>query len=737
MFRRLRPLRASGALARRLLLAALAAPSAAAAAQPTPTEEDAAPVVRAVRITTPPELDGVLDEPLWREIPPVTGFRQRAPVDGAPASEPTEVRIAYDENALYFGFHFFDSEPSRIRRAILERGGRIDKDDRIIIGLDTYHDRRNAYIFEVGALGTQDDALLSDESLDREDWNWDGVFTTETTVTEDGWVLEMAIPFTTIRFADVEEPVMGIAFARTIRRKNETAVWPHIGQDYRSGIAQVSQYATLIGLEGVRRGRHLELKPYGSFGAQQPAGETGLDAQGKVGADLKYRVTPNLTLDLTWNTDFAQVESDNVQINLTRFDLFFPEKREFFLERAGLFQFGSSREAEVFFSRRVGLDGGILGGGRLTGQAGPLSIGALTLRTDAGPPGRDGTAAAWNSVLRLRADLRERTTLGVIATSLDPDGGASSRTVGADLHARFFTSSALRLWGAAVRDETTGEFRADRRAGEAALDLENDRYSLSVGRSHVGRDFEPALGFVRRPDQDAWYLWSAFEPRFEGSDWAREAALSLGGEQIRGTDGELQSRLVNAEVGFEFESGDSLEVEMDDRFERLGGPDSIRGRTLAPGDYRFRSYDFEFSTDDSRAVSGGAELTTGGFWNGTRTSLEGGLTVKTGPHLTVGARLSRNAVSLPVADGDFTATLVALDIGAAVSRKLFANALVQWDDLSKELQANIRVDWIHTPGSDLFLVLDTGYLTDDGLDPRAHRWTRRTAVMKLTYLKSF
>ena len=737
MFRRLRPLRASGALARRLLLAALAAPSAAAAAQPTPTEEDAAPVVRAVRITTPPELDGVLDEPLWREIPPVTGFRQRAPVDGAPASEPTEVRIAYDENALYFGFHFFDSEPSRIRRAILERGGRIDKDDRIIIGLDTYHDRRNAYIFEVGALGTQDDALLSDESLDREDWNWDGVFTTETTVTEDGWVLEMAIPFTTIRFADVEEPVMGIAFARTIRRKNETAIWPHIGQDYRSGIAQVSQYATLIGLESVRRGRHLELKPYGSFGAQQPAGETGLDAQGKVGADLKYRVTPNLTLDLTWNTDFAQVESDNVQINLTRFDLFFPEKREFFLERAGLFQFGSSREAEVFFSRRVGLDGGILGGGRLTGQAGPLSIGALTLRTDAGPPGGDGTAAAWNSVLRLRADLRERTTLGVIATSLDPDGGESSRTVGADLHARFFTSSALRLWGAAVRDETTGEFRADGRAGEAALDLENDRYSLSVGRSHVGRDFDPALGFVRRPDQDAWYLWSAFEPRFEGSDWAREAALSLGGEQIRGTDGELQSRLVNAEVGFEFESGDSLEVEMDDRFERLGSPDSIRGRTLAPGDYRFRSYDFEFSTDDSRAVSGGAELTTGGFWNGTRTSLEGGLTVKTGPHLTVGARLSRNAVSLPVADGDFTATLVALDIGAAVSRKLFANALVQWDDLSKELQANIRVDWIHTPGSDLFLVLDTGYLTDDGLDPRAHRWTRRTAVMKLTYLKSF
>ena len=710
--------------------------SAAAPPQPPP-EASGAPVVRAVRIETPPRIDGVLDEPFWAGLAPVTGFRQRDPVDGAPASEPTEARIAYDENSLYFGFRFFDSEPDRIRRSILHRGGRIDKDDRVIIGLDTYRDRRNAYIFEVGALGTQDDALLADESLDREDWNWDGVFTTETTVDAEGWVLEMAIPFTTIRFADVAEPVMGIAFSRSIRRKNETVLWPYIGREYRSGIAQVSQYATLLGLEGIRRGRHLEVKPYASLGGQQPEGETGLEGQGKAGADLKYRVTPNLTLDLTWNTDFAQVESDNVQINLTRFDLFFPEKREFFLERAGLFQFGDPRETEVFFSRRVGLDGDIRGGGRLTGQAGPFSIGALALRTGAGTADGEGEPGAWNSVVRLRTDLRERTTLGLIATSLDREGAAGGRTVGADLHARFFSSSALRVWGAAVRDERTGEFSADARAGHAALDLENDRYSLSVGRALVGRDFDPALGFVRRADVDSRYLWAGFRPRFEASDWARQADFSLGGEQIHGMDGELQSRHLNAEASFRFESGDGLEVEMDDRRERLAAPDSIRGRTLAPGDYRFRSYDLEFWTDDSRAVSGRAELTTGSFWNGRRTSLTGGATVKTGPHLTVGGRFSRNAVSLPVADGDFTATLLALDLQAAVSRKLFAGALIQWDDLSKELQANLRVDWIHTPGSDLFLVLDTGYLTDPDLDPRVHRWTRRTAVMKVTYLRSF
>ena len=202
---------------------------------------------RAVRIETPPRVDGVLDEPFWAQIRPVTGFRQRDPVDGAPASERTEVRIAYDNDALYFGFTFFDSEPHRINRAILDRGGRISKDDRVVIALDTYLDRRNGYIFEVGALGTQDDALFTDESLDRPNWNWDGVFTTETTVNAEGWVLEMAIPFTTIRFADVEEPVMGIAIQRSIRRKNENVFWPHIGQDFVGGIAQASQYATLTG----------------------------------------------------------------------------------------------------------------------------------------------------------------------------------------------------------------------------------------------------------------------------------------------------------------------------------------------------------------------------------------------------------------------------------------------------------------------------------------------------------
>ena len=705
---------------------------------------------QAVRIETPPRVDGVLDEPFWAGIPPVTGFRQRDPVDGAPASERTEVRIAYDNDALYFGFSFFDSEPDRILRAILDRGGRISKDDRVVIALDTYLDRRNGYIFEVGALGTQDDALFSDESLDRPDWNWDGVFTTETTVNAEGWVLEMAIPFTTIRFADVEEPVMGIAIQRSIRRKNETVLWPHIGQDFVGGIAQASQYATLTGLKDVRRGHRLEVKPFATLGGQQLAGEPDFERQSKAGLDLKYGLTSNLTLDLTWNTDFAQVETDNIQINLTRFDLFFPEKREFFLERAGLFEFGTRGETAVFFSRRVGLESDIRGGARLTGQAGPISIGALALRTGGTLPdsgagtGDSEVPAAWNSVLRLQANLRERTTAGVIATSLDRAGGRSNRVAGADFHTRFWSSSAFRVWGARLWDSRAGGSGPGNQAARAELDLENDRYALSLDRVHVGKDFDPALGFLRRRDMDEWSLWGGFRPRFESSGWARRFSVWGGGVRTRGTGGELQSERLSSNADLLFESGERVSVVVDDRFERLHGPASISGRILPPGDYHFRFWEAHGSTNESRMLSMSLEGSRGGFWSGRRTRYAGSVVVKTGPHLTVGSRIARNRVSLPVADGDFTTTLVAFDITGAVSRELFAGALVQWDSLSRELQANIRVDWIHTPGSDLFLVLNTGYITGDTLDPLDPRfdpqfdpWTRRTAVAKLTWLKAF
>ena len=693
----------------------------------------------AVPIPSPPIIDGVLDDPFWALVQPVTGFLQRDPVDGAPASEKTEVRIAYTPTALYFGMTMHDSEPNLIRGNILQRGGWIDKDDNIRIALDTYDDDRNAYMFEVGVLGTQDDALISDES--STDWNWDGIYTTEARITEEGWVLEIEIPFTTIRFDDTEAPEMGIAIARTIRRKNESVFWPHIGQEYRSGIVQVSRYARMTGLRDLQKARHIELKPHAISGATHTS-ENGNDTRINAGIDIKASFTSNSTLDLTYNTDFAQVEADNVQVNLTRFSLFFPEKREFFLERAGLFQFGAPRETEVFFSRRVGLNADILGGGRFTGQAGPISIGAMSLRTaginvpgSVSDPPNTG-AGAWNLVTRVRGNVLPRMTVGGIVTSKETVAG-HNRVAGADLQSRFWSSSSFLLWAAKVWDSDYAGSDGSSVAGQAELMLQNDRYIFEITRTVVGEAFDPALGFVPRPDQKRGGGQVGVQPRFENSSWARQFFLALGANHIQGIDGEKQSHFRRLTARLDFQSGDRANLALTERFEGLSEHARINGRMVSVGDYRFRRLSAGFTPDRARSVGLKFNAALGDFWSGTRTELGGGVVWIANKHLTVDGSVSWNDISLPVPDGDFTTTLISTRLEAALSRKLFAYALVQWDDVSQTLQSNIRVDWIHTPGSDLFVVLDTGYLTGPLELPRDPRWLRRTGIIKLTYLKAF
>jgi hypothetical protein len=524
--------------------------------------------------------------------------------------------------------------------------------------------------------------------------------------------------------------------------------WPHIGQEYRTGIRQVSRYARLTGLQDLRRARHVELKPYGIAGAAKEAEEeTTTDAD--WGFDVKAGITSNFTLDLTYNTDFAQVEADNVQINLTRFDLFFPEKREFFLERAGLFEFGAPREAEAFFTRQVGLDADIVGGGRLTGQSGPISIGAMSLRTDDAlpdgvmdPDDPDAVPAAWNSVARVQAALLPRTTLGGIVTSKETDRG-HNRVYGGDLETRFWSSSSLLLWAATVDDADdrvvnpgTGEFER-RHAAQAELILQNDLYLFELTRTVIGEAYAPALGFVRRPDQKRWGGQLGFRPRFEQSTWARQLFLTAGANHIEGIDGNKQSHLRLFSTRLNFQWGDNVTADVNERFERLTEPAFINGRELPPGDYTFRRVSARFSPDRARSVGVRLNGSFGEFWSGTRTEMGGGLVWILNKHLTIDSNANWNDVSLPVPDGDFTTTLVSTRLEAAVNRRLFAYALIQWDDVSNTFQSNIRVDWIHTPGADLFVVFDTGYLTGPLQDPRDPRWLRQTGVVKLTYLKAF
>lgn len=680
-----------------------------------------------------PRIDGVLDEAFWETIPPITDFRQRVPVDGDFPTERTEVRIAFDSDAIYFGFRLFDSHPDLIRRSILQREGRIDEDDHIWIGLDTYHDGRNAYIFELNSFGTQGDALITDESMTLSDWNWEGVYRSEARVTDEGWTLEVAIPFTTIRFEDAEAPEMGVAIRRAIRRKNEEVFWPHIPQRYRAGFNQVSQYATLSGLQDVRRGRYMELKPFAILGGQKLSENPDTDVLDDIGVDFKYAITSNLTADLTWNTDFAQVESDNVQVNLTRFSLFFPEKREFFLERAGLFSFGEARQTEIFFSRRIGLINEIRGGGRMTGQVGPLSVGALSLQTGDLDTGTEILPGSNNSVVRFRGEVFPRTTVGGMFTSLQ-NGVGHNRVFGADTQVRFWGSSTFEGWLANVDDSGTGSSSA----GSLKIDVRPQRwYSVGGGFQSIDAGFNPGLGFVRRTDMVKYSGSAAWTPRFESNSWARSLVAALLVDRVDGQDGVQQGSSQLMHNMFSLESGDVVMLNVRRRFERLAAEDFIQGRALPAGDYEFSSVDAIVSTNTSRTVSGRANVTLGNFWNGTRTTYGGSLKWKTGPYLTLTPAVSRNDIDLPVTGGQFSTTVTSLNVLGAVSRDLFANALVQWDDVSKALQANIRIDWIHAPGSDLFVVFNTGYQTGVLLDPRDTRWLQRTGVVKLTYLKAF
>ena len=514
------------------------------------TAPDAENRAVAVRIDEAPRIDGVLDEAIWQEIEPIIAFTQVWPHDGAPPTEHSEVRIAYNPDYLFFAFTFKDREPHLIRAKNLERGGRNDRDDHAYIALDTYLDKRNAYLFEMNALGTQDDATITDESLTIDSFSWDAVFRSETVISDEGWTMEVSIPFRQLRFPKGDDLKFGLMLSRMINRKNERIIWPAIGLEFGGQfrvLAAVSQYGTLEGLKGIRRGRNLEIKPYVITGLQatrsDPAsGELQQKFTRDLGLDFKYGITSNFTLDLSVNTDFAQVESDNVEINLTRFSLFFPEKREFFLERSGLFEHGNPRTTQTFFSRRIGLANRMLVGARLTGQVGPLSVGLMNIETGGALGDAFSSQSTNNTVARARVTLSPRATAGAIFTNREwtvPDADIVNRrntAVGADAQVRFWSSSEVSGWLTYANDYEPDK---DGLAGHASLRLLNDTYGAAASFTSVGADYNPGLGFVRRRDQRRYNASAQYTPVVDVASLPFLRQLTFEGDYIHitGQDG--------------------------------------------------------------------------------------------------------------------------------------------------------------------------------------------------------
>ena len=684
------------------------------------------PEVVATRTELTIKVDGLLDEPVWSTIKPITEFVQRLPLDGGEPTEKSEMRILYDNNNLYFGFTFFDSDPEKVRATILNRGGWIHRDDKLEIALDTYHDRRNAYLFEMNPLGTQDDALITDENRPGlDEWAWDGVYISEGKVTDFGWVLEVAIPWTTLRFPNKDELTMGLAIKRYINRKNESVIWPHIGLEYSSDIYQVSQYANLKGLKDIKRGKDIKIKPFAIGGTQNQITDekTVNDNIGNGGFDIYYGLKSNLTLNLTYNTDFAQVEADNAQINLTRFNLFYPEKREFFLMRSKLFAFGNSRQTEVFFSRKIGLNQDVVGGARMFGQIGKTSVGALNIHTRA-----DGDLPATHySAIRLRKDVRDRTTVGAIITDVSSKGIRNS-VYGIDGEMRFWGNSSVSAWYSQVNDTSLVGPSA---ASMIKMDLRNDRYFLTAGQHRVDEDFRPGLGFVQRQDMIGTGIIAGFTPRVgDGDELIRQWRFTIYARDVRNHAGIHETGVLNGGIEAILETRDKIGLKVIQNKEKLTAGFTLgNGVEIQKGNYRDRKISFSARTNQSRGVWGNFALSKGDYFGGNKTSMSGSIGKQFSNHLTLYGSANQNIVSMPSQE-EFTANIYGITAEVALNRKWFGKALIQYDNFSEQLQLYCRINWIHTPGSDLFIVLNQRY----DMAGTKSSLVQGTQVVKLTYL---
>ncbi len=710
--------------------------------------------MRAIRLDAPLQLDGRLDERVYRDVPPVTGFIQQEPVEGAPAADQTEVWVTFDADNLYVSARCWSAAPDRIVANEMKRDSwGMYGNETLGVVLDTFYDRRNAFAFTTNAIGGLFDALVTDERSQNIDWNtvWDvaaGRF-------EDGWTVEIAIPFKSLRYRAGPAQMWGVNVQRRVASTNETSFLTPIPASLSwAGAYKMSSAATLVGLEVPVSGTRLEVKPYGISDVSTDlalAPDERTTAGGDVGFDVKYGVTQGLTADFTYNTDFAQVEIDEQQVNLTRFSLFFPEKREFFLEGQGIFDFGGGFTSDstafyfgggqfsgtapiMFFSRRIGLQDGrtvpIRAGGRLTGKAGPYSIGVLNVQTE-----QAGRAAATNfSVARVKRDILRRSAVGALFTgrSVSLDGSGSNQLFGVD--GLFSFHDNLNITSYLAQSRLPGVSSDDAMSYQARLDYRGDRWGFLAERLGVGADFRPEVGFVRRHDFRRSFVEGRFSPRplsiasirkflFQGSlDYTTDGA------------GLLETRARQGLFGIEFENGDLFFAGTTDSYEWLKRPfEMTPDITIPAGAYGFTNTRIVYAPGQQRVVSGGLSFDRGGFFGGERTGV--GYTfgrMYLSSQLNVEPSLSFNWLELP--EGDFRTDLVAVRTTYTLTPRMFVAALVQYNSTLDSLGTNLRFRWEYQPGSELFVVY-----TDerDTLDPRGPFLENRAFVVKATRLLRF
>jgi len=699
-------------------------------------------VVTAVRAPAAIVVDGVLDEEIWTTTQAAADFVQAEPHEGSPATEPTEVRVAFDAEAIYFGVRCRDAGGGPIVNDIRKDFVPGDQDS-IEILLDTFADRRNGFVFVTNAAGAKSDTQMANEGRDV-NTNWDAVWSVATRTTADGWTAEIRIPFKTLRFERGEGHIWGVNFSRRIRRKNEIDYWspvPRVYNLYRAGFG-----GTLDGLPDAAQGRNLRIKPWFSVDDTRAVGGE-LNPGAHAGLDLKYGVTPGLTLDVTVRPDFAQAEADEQQVNLTQFSLFYPEKREFFLENSGIFYFGDipresrlgfnrfappEEEMLLFFSRRIGLtDAGttipIDAGGRLTGRAGPYGIGVLTIRTNP-----EFGAGDTYTVLRGRRDVLGTSDVGAIFLSRDSETpGDYNRVYGADANFRFFR--ALSINGFFTKSETP-QVESGQLAGKGSVTWNANFLHTQYSFLTVGDHFKDDIGFIKRTGVRKHFGDLGVRPRPE---WARRFGIRELHPHARANIYTDQS---NVEVshtnhvafGVFLEDGGIIEFAMNPRYERIIVPFRVRpDQAFEPGAYGWNEYELNVETNHSAKISGSLDVISGGFWTGTQKTTKVGIIVRPSYHLSLDTALQRNDIDLPFPMHAFTTNLVTARIGYAFNTRTFLDTLLQYNTDLRQFSANVRFDLIHRPLSDLFIVYNEQQLTDQIVA------SGRGLIIKYTHMLTF
>ena len=723
--------------------------------------QGSAKVVGAALVEAAPTLDGdVLGDTAWAAVTPVSGFRQSAPDDGQPATERTEVRVLFTEDTIYFGVVCYDRDPSAIIMTDSRRDSTLRNSDSFQMVLDTFSDQQNGFVFGTSPAGQEYDGQVINEggrsnnfgggggggfnrgSAGGFNLNWDGAWQVRTTITDIGWSAEFAIPFRTIRYPAREDQSWGVNFERSIRRRNETAFWAPIPRQYN--LYRVSMAGQLVDVRPpVGFTRNLQFTPYvtGEL-VRLDASESGsTDALGDLGGDLKYSVTSGLTLDATYNTDFAQVEVDDQQINLDRFSLFFPEKRPFFLENAGAFTVNNSGPAgrnsgqtELFFSRRIGISEGggqipILGGARLSGKVtDSVTVGFINMQTE---DVQDIAPANNFTVARLRRDLPNRSSIGGLFVNRQSTGvtGLSNdynRTYALD--GRWGIGQNGLVQGFVGRTQTPGYDGRDH-AMSLSGTYDSEVWRIITGYQENGEDFNPEVGFLRRSNGFRKYDVAVNNrSRPEGFLKFQELTPHMSFARFWTLDGIMESSYAHLHFMGQFEDSSTAGVNVDPRSEQVFEAFEVSGITIPPGRYDFSETGYSFTFNRSAPVSFGIRYNHGGFFGGHLRTLQPSLNARYGELFNLSLSYSRNDIELPA--GSTITNLTSVNLGYSFTTRLYVQSLMQHNDSDDIWSVNFRLGWLQDANTGLFVV----YNETEGIGDRLPTGAGRSLILKFSYL---